>query len=153
MSDNLHMEISIPTDDDGYVLLQCPNCGTYFKATPADIQDDGVLELFCPSCGLAGESFITEDIIELALAMVQNKATDMIHDEFKKMERQFRKGPVTFKAGKPPKHESEDPIRSGIDVLEIVSFPCCKRTAKIKPILRMTGCYCPFCGVKNYEFE
>ncbi len=64
------------------------------------------------------------------------------------MERQFRKGPVTFKAGKRPKHEPENPIRSGIEALEIVSFPCCKRTAKVKPILSMTGCYCPFCGVK-----
>ena len=36
----------MPADNDGYVLLQCPNCGTYFKATPSDIEDDGVLELF-----------------------------------------------------------------------------------------------------------
>ena len=46
MSDDFHMEISIPADNDGYILLQCPNCGTFFKATPSDIEDDGVLELF-----------------------------------------------------------------------------------------------------------
>ena len=33
MSDEINMTISIPTDDDGYVLLQCEHCGTYFKAT------------------------------------------------------------------------------------------------------------------------
>lgn len=153
MSDDFHMEIPIPKDDDGYVLLQCPNCGSYFKATPSDIKDDGVLQLFCPSCGIAGESYFTEDIIELAMAMMQNKAMDMIHNEMKKMDRKYKKGPITIKAGKPPKHEPEDPIRSVIEALEIVSFPCCKRPAKIKPILRMTGCYCPFCGVKNYEVE
>ena len=27
MDDEFTMSISIPTDDDGYVLLQCPNCG------------------------------------------------------------------------------------------------------------------------------
>ena len=43
MSDDFSLTISIPTDDDGYILLQCPNCGTYFKAIPSDIQDDGVL--------------------------------------------------------------------------------------------------------------
>ena len=153
MSDDFSMTIPIPTDDDGYVLLQCQNCGTYFKAFPSDIQDDGVLELFCPSCGLVGENYITEDVLELAIAMTQNKALDMIYDEFKKMEHQFHSGPVTFKAGKPPRHEPENPIRSGIEAMEIVSFPCCQRTAKIKPILKMTGCYCPFCGVKNYEIE
>ena len=32
MSDEINMTIPIPTDDDGYVLLQCEQCGTYFKA-------------------------------------------------------------------------------------------------------------------------
>lgn len=153
MSDTFEMSISIPSDDDGYVLLQCPVCGTYFKVTPSDYKDDGVLQIFCPSCGLSSESYLTEDVIELAEAMVQNVAMDMIYDAFKKMEREFKHGPVTFKAGKKPKHEPENPIRSGIEALEITSFPCCKRTAKIKPLLKMTGCYCPFCGVKNYEVE
>lgn len=153
MDDDFQMKISIPPDNDGYVLLKCPYCGTYFKAMPHDIEDDGVLELFCPSCGLAAESFITEDVIELALAMVRNKAMDIIYQKCKEMERHFDNGFVTFKAGKPPESEPENPIHASIEALEIVSFPCCKRTAKIKPLLKMTGCYCPFCGVKNYEVE
>lgn len=153
MSDEIYMEISVPTDDDGYILLKCPICGTYFKVTSTDIEDDGVLELFCPSCGLASDNYITEDVIELALVMAQNKAIDIVYSEFKKMERQLSNGPVTFKAGKRPKHEDENPICSGIEALEIVKFPCCKRMLKIKPMLKMTGCYCPFCGVKNYEAE
>ena len=153
MSDIFHVEISIPTDDDGYILLACPNCGTFFKAPPGDIEDEGVLEIFCPSCGLVGDNYITEEVIELALAMAHNKVSDLLYDEFKKMERQFKKGPITFKAGCRPKHEPENPIRSGIEAMEIATFPCCKRTAKVKPILKITGCYCPFCGVKNYEVE
>lgn len=153
MSDEIHMEISIPTDDDGYVLLQCEHCGCYFKAIPTDIEDDGVLEIFCPCCGLVSENYATEDVIELAHAMAQNIAMDIVYDTFKKMERQFRNSPITFKMGKQPQREAEDPIRSGIEALEIATFPCCGRTAKIKPLLKMTGCYCPFCGVKNYEVE
>jgi len=153
MSEIIHMEISIPTDDDGYVLLRCPNCGTFFKATPSDINNDSILELFCPSCGLAGNNYITEDVLELARAMLQNKAMKIIHDEFKRIESQVKDGHIKFKAGNRPKHEPENPIRSSIEDLQIVSFPCCKRTAKVKPILKMTGCYCLFCGVKNYEVE
>ena len=52
MSDEINMTISIPTDDDGYVLLQCEHCGTYFKGTPSDLEDDRVLHIFCPSCCL-----------------------------------------------------------------------------------------------------
>lgn len=147
------MEISIPTDDEGYVLLKCPHCGTYFKVTPSDFEDEGVLELFCPSCGLVGENYLTDDVIELAMAMTENKVADLLYDEFKKKERQLKKGIITFQAGKPPEHEPENPIHSGIEAMAIVHFPCCHRTAKIKPLLKMTGCYCPFCGVKNYEFE
>lgn len=31
MSDKINMTISIPSDDDGYVLLQCEHCGTLQK--------------------------------------------------------------------------------------------------------------------------
>ena len=48
MSDKINMTISIPSDDDGYVLLQCEHCGTYFKGIPSDIEDEGVLHIFCP---------------------------------------------------------------------------------------------------------
>jgi len=153
MSDNIHMTISIPADDEGYVLLKCEHCRTFFKCTPSDIQDDGVLHIFCPSCGLVSDSYITEDVLNLAIKMTKNAANDMIYDMFKDLERQTKRGGVQFKAGKRPKHETEDPIRSGIEALEISSFPCCARTAKIKPILKMTGAYCPFCGVKDYEIE
>lgn len=154
MSDEFHVTISIPTDDEGYILLQCEHCGTFFKATPSDIEDDGVLHLFCPSCGLSSENYVTEDVMELAMKMAQNKVNDMIYDMFKDLERHNRRNSmIKFKAGKRPKHEAEEPIRSSIEALEIISFPCCRRTAKIKPLLKMTGAYCPFCGVKNYEIE
>ncbi len=131
MGDEIRLEISIPADNDGFVLLQCTNCGTYFKATPSDIKDDGVLELHCPSCGLVGENYLTEDVINLATMMVQNAAMDLVHKDLNKIERQFKNGPITIKAGKTPQHEPETPIRSGIEALEIVFFPCCKRTRRL----------------------
>ena len=154
MDDEIQMSISIPTDDEGYILLKCEHCGTFFKGTPSDLQDDGVLHIFCPSCGLISDSYLTDDIVELASKMAKNYAYDMIYDAFRDLERHSKKNSlVKFKAGKKPAHESEDPIRSGIEALEVCTFPCCRRTAKIKPLLKMTGAYCPFCGVKNYEIE
>lgn len=91
MSDEINMTISIPTDDEGYVLLQCERCGTFFKSTPFDLQDDGVLHIFCPSCGLTSENYITEDVIELAMKMANNVVNDMIYDAFKDLERHSKK--------------------------------------------------------------
>lgn len=152
MDDEIKFEISIPSDDDGYILLKCEHCGTFFKATAGDLKDDGILNVYCPSCGLISDNFLTDDVIDLANSIVKNYAEDMIYDMFKDLERHSKHSIVQFKAGSRPKHEAENPIRSGIEAMEIVTFPCCKLTAKVKPLLKMTGCYCPFCGVKNYEF-
>lgn len=153
MDSDFSIKISIPTDDHGYILLQCSYCGTFFKLTPNDIEDDRILDIYCPSCGLISDDYFTEDVLELAVVIAQNKVMDNLYDKFNELGRQYKKGPVTFKAGKRPKPEPENPIRSGIDALVITNFPCCIRTAKIKPLLKITGCYCPFCGVKNYEIE
>ena len=72
MNDSFNMSVSIPTDDEGYVLLQCSNCRTYFKATPTDINDDSVLNLFCPSCGLVSDNYITDDVLELVMTKGKN---------------------------------------------------------------------------------
>lgn len=153
MEDEFQISISIPTDDDGYILLRCEHCGEYFKVTADELNDDNLLNIYCPACGLISETYITEDVIKLAEAKVTNYAIDQIYSEFKKLERQTRNSIVKFKAGAKPRHEAENPIKSGIEALQIVEFPCCHRKAKIKPLLRMSSCCCPYCGVKNYDFE
>lgn len=153
MAGYVNFEISIPSDNDGYILLQCAYCGEYFKLTVADCEDDGILSIHCPSCGLISDSYITEDVMKLAIAKAENYAMDAIYDAFKDMERKSKKDSISIKAGHKPAKRKEDPIRTGIEAMEISVFSCCKKTSKIKPLLRITGCYCPFCGVKNYETE
>lgn len=153
MNDTIEMKIPIPCDDNGYVLLQCEHCGTLFKLAPDDIENDGVLNIFCPSCGLVSENYLTEEVSKLAVNMIENYAVDIVYDEFKRLERENRNNTVQFKAGDKPQRKPEDPIRTGIEAMVIGYFSCCNRTAKMKPLLKMTGCYCSFCGVKNYEVE
>lgn len=50
MSEN--MAISIPLDEDGFLLLQCPFCRGFFKVRSEDYEADDVEELWCPLCGL-----------------------------------------------------------------------------------------------------
>ena len=153
MADEMKLEISIPSDDDGYILLQCERCGEYFKIRASECNNDDNLFIYCTSCGLVSDNYFTEDVMNLAQNMVSNYAMDMVYDAFKKLERSTRKGLVSFKAGKRPKHEDENSIHTGIEAMEIAEFRCCKKQAKIKPLLKITGCYCPFCGVKNYEVD
>lgn len=151
--DDVSFEISIPADNDGYCFLRCPTCGEFFKVKPDDYEDEGSLGIRCPACGINGKNYMTEDVTDFAMTIAQNYAAEMLYNELKKMEKQFKGKFVTFKVGKKPKPEPETPIRAGIEALAITYFPCCKRSAKIKPLLQITGCYCPFCGVKNYDVE
>lgn len=153
LKDEFKINISVPVDNQGYALLQCSHCGDYFKVQPKDFEDEKVLNIHCPSCGLISANYLTEDAIELAMQKVENAAMNLIHNQFKIMERKFKNGSLTFKSSKKPVMKSETPLQSGIDALAVVMFSCCERKAKIKPILKITGGYCLFCGVKNYEVE
>lgn len=143
--DEFSIEVSIPTDDDGFVLLKCPKCGEEFKLIPSDVECDEVKDIYCPLCGLISDNYITDDIIELAQAKAVNQLLGGFYDEMKKLERQTKNSMVQFKAGKFEKEE-EIPIKSTIDPMEMVDFDCCNKTAKIGHLLHYSGCYCPFCG-------
>ena len=143
--DDFTLEISIPTDDDGFVLLRCQKCGEYFKLPPSDIESDEVIDIHCPLCGLISDTYITEDVIELAQAKAINEFFDTFYKEMKSLERKSKNSLIQIKANK-PKLEDEIPIRSTIDSMEIVDFECCKRQGKIRHLLNYCGCYCPYCG-------
>lgn len=151
MSDTVTFEITIPPDNEGYVLLQCQHCGEFFKCTADDVESEEVLNIYCPSCGMISENYYTDDVIELANAKVQNYAMDMIYNMFKKYEKSTSSEYVQFKAGKKPEHEYERPIYSTIEDLEEKKYTCCNRTAKIKPIIKMSASFCPFCGVIDFD--
>lgn len=150
----VQFKISIPSDDEGYILLQCAYCGELFKCTADDIEDENLLDLYCPNCGLVSENYLTEDVIELAMNKVENYAMDMIYDTFKKLEEKNKSNSLmNIKVRKRHRHKSEDPIRSGIEALTENEYKCCDKIAKIKPLLKMSASYCPFCGVIKFADE
>ena len=146
-------EIAIPADNDGFALLQCNLCGEFFKLKPSDVQSDEVLNIWCPVCGLISDGYFTQDVIDLALKMATNIANDLLFDSLKDMQKRFNGGFISMKISKKPDREIESPIVSGIEALEIQKYSCCKKQAKIKPLVKMFGSYCPYCGVKYDEFE
>ena len=143
--DDFSISISIPTDDDGFVLLKCPKCGEFFKLPPSDIESDEVIDIHCPLCGMVSDNYITDDVIELAEKKALNQIMGNFYTEMKKLERNNRNSFIKFKTTKPTEEE-EIPIRSTINSLEVVNFECCDRQAKIRYLLNYCGCYCPYCG-------
>lgn len=145
--DEFSLNISIPTDDEGYVLLRCPKCGEFFKLRPEDIESENVKDIYCPLCGLTSDSFLTDDVIEAARIQALNKVMGILHKEMVKLEKKTKNSIIQFKAGK-YQEEEEIPINSSIDAMEIYDFDCCNKSAKIRYLTYYSGCYCPFCGGK-----
>ena len=87
MSETEVFTISIPTDEDGQVLLKCPVCNELFKVDGSVYGDDSVFEIHCPSCGIVSDNYMTDDVLELGMQMIENYANDLIEKEFKKLEK------------------------------------------------------------------
>lgn len=154
LSDTVNFEITIPSDNDGYILLQCEHCGEFFKCIAMDIKDDSILNIYCPSCGLISENYLTEDVVELAMTKSENYATNMIYNAFKNLEfKNKQNNGINFKTGKKPELKYENSIYSSIEALGVNYYPCCNRSAKINSLLKMSASYCPFCGVKHFADE
>lgn len=141
------IEISIPCDDDGFVLLQCPHCGELFKLTVKDIESDSFSNTYCPSCGLAGDEFLTEDVRDLALAKAANLAFDAITQELQTFSKRSKGSLIQFKVKSSSTREPELPIRASIEALQIATCQDCLRQSKISPTLIMSAFTCPLCGI------
>lgn len=143
----MELKISIPSDNDGFILLQCPKCSELFKITAKDCESDDVLDIYCPFCGMVSDSYLTDDVIKLANIKIENEIMKSLHNEMKKLEGKMKSGLVQFKAGKKPKEIYENKIESKIDELIITKPNCCKREIKLNFLTKSCGYHCPFCGV------
>lgn len=150
MSDIINFKISIPTDNEGFLLMKCPICGELFKLKPSDFEDDRIFDIHCPACGLVSDNYVTDDVVELAMIMVENYVSELICKELKEME---KKSKGLFKVTGKQERQTEEPIKLRIESLQKKMYACCKMEAKTKPILIMSGSYCPYCGVKDYGIE
>ena len=151
MSDDMSFTVEIPCDEDGFVLLQCPQCGEFFKLRPSDYESDVVLKVCCPACGIASDNYLTEDVVDLAMVIAKNKAYEAIHKEMKKLERQTKGKTLSIKAGRPPRPDDEPVLQPSIDALAIANCKHCGMQSKVSRLLSMSMFVCPLCGVSNFN--
>lgn len=143
-------KITVPSDNDGFVTLQCPFCEDRFKLTVTDFERGDIIEIFCPYCGLRHEHshFLTDEVIEQAQVIAANYLKSQVNQWVKDLERSTKSNKyVKFKAGKPLKMDAEK-ILFEKEELETYTLNCCEITVKTRPIHQVIGVYCPCCGVR-----
>jgi hypothetical protein len=77
---DLRLDVSMPTDDDGYFGRQCPSCSQIFRMHVEDyeaLHDD--LRLWCVYCGHEDEhsEFVTKQQLDRALRAVGDVGVQM----------------------------------------------------------------------------
>ncbi len=135
------MQISLPTDTDGYLSQECPSCEKRFKVLFGEGSEEPIS--FCPYCGHKGrDCWHTKDQVNY----IEATAADvMLGQELKRLEHELKKASGGFlkiemktetpTAGTPPMETDE--------MLGILRFPCCNETVKLN---RHERHFCIICG-------
>lgn len=146
MSSEKTFHIDIPTDFEGYVVLQCSLCNSFFKVKAEELKDESQLNIWCPQCGLIPDKLLTDEVVELAQRMVNNYAVNMLRDFDKNISKLLKNSIFDYKSNDNLRSDQIDSLIVKIDELEIEHYGCCRKDAKINSNLKMIGGYCPFCG-------
>jgi|BioPla2DNA2_1021312.scaffolds.fasta_scaffold05072_6 DNA-directed RNA polymerase subunit RPC12/RpoP len=147
MPEKVKFEISIPSDSEGFVLLKCPSCSEEFMLSVEDIEDDSFIDIWCPGCGILHNSYMTDDVAELAERMIENYVAETLNNFDKELNKIFKNNKnIKLKPGKKVKKKQEFPIGRKIGDFVIIKYRCCDEEAKILNIRKFVGGYCPFCG-------
>ncbi len=75
-------EISLPTDDEGFITQECPECNRKFKIKYEKTEPGESRRIsFCPYCKREGKDFWwTDDQMDF----IKGRATELLKDEFEK---------------------------------------------------------------------
>ncbi|MEZ6098130.1 MAG: toll/interleukin-1 receptor domain-containing protein [Pirellulaceae bacterium] len=137
------MEISFPTDQDGFLSNECPSCERRFKSTPGEGSDQPIA--CCPYCGHCGEDcWLTAEQVDHIKAVAHSV---IIAPELKNLERQLKGiggGLLKVDVRSSPAPQTPPPIETDDD-FDILRFPCCGETIKVK---RQDKLFCIICGTE-----
>jgi Zn finger protein HypA/HybF involved in hydrogenase expression len=132
------------TDDNGMYGRECPECEGYFKVKGGTGLDIDLMT--CPYCGIrsSADEFFTNAQIDYIQSIVVNEIGKLVHKSFKSLERENRKGFVTFKVNDrlkrlPLEKYSEQELQTN------TKCDICELEYAIFSVFS----YCPDCGESN----
>ena len=137
------MQISFPTDNDGFLSNECPSCGLRFKSTPGEGSHEPIG--CCPYCGHRGENcWFTTEQVKHAESVAHSV---LVAPELKKFERELKRmggGFLKIKAKSTPAPQLPPPLEPD-EEFDILRFPCCNETIKAE---RHGKLFCIICGTE-----
>ena len=146
------IEVTIYTDSDGFITMECPYCGLEFKLAAEDVNNDDspTSELFCPYCGLANDPsrFISQDTMNALMVKTSNYAADILNNALLGTARQVnrKKGLIRMEVN-PIESQPEKDVKEKDGVETIFQCRACEHGVKVIHSAGLSKIYCPYCGV------
>ncbi len=136
------MELSFPTDSDGFFSRECPSCDHQFKVIVGEGSDEPLS--YCPHCGHNGhDCWHTPAQIDYAKAVA---VSSFVVPEIERFQRSISSSSNSlFKVS--VNHDLPKPPPPPLEVDEpynLVRFRCCNETVKLH---RAATNFCPICGI------
>lgn len=134
------MEVSFPTDSDGFISQECPSCEHRFKVVFGEGSEEPIS--CCPYCGHRGEDcWHTSEQVEYLEAVAM---AEVVAPELKKLTRSLQGGLISFDIASSIPQPSSPPMETDDD-FETLSFQCCDETVKVA---RQDRHFCIICGTE-----
>jgi hypothetical protein len=147
--DEVHLRVSMPTDEDGHLGRQCPSCSQIWRMHAGDYQalpDD--LRLWCVYCGYEDDhsEFITKQQLDRAMRAVGDVGVQLMQDAldraFRPLARSSRSSFVSIEYRSKPFYP--DPL-PGINEERLIRERNCN-TWSVRYAIFGDHRYCPVCG-------
>lgn len=136
--------ISLQSDENGLVTLQCDRCKSRFKVECEYLNNELEGDICCPVCGISEElnTFYPEEVVEEAKKIAIMEAQEMIQQSLKGLNSKYFKVKTT-----PVTRANRQLVFNNKDYdMQQITVNCCHKDIALMPADITAGYYCPYCG-------
>ena len=136
--------ISLQSDEDGLVTLQCDRCKSRFKVECDYLNNELEGDICCPVCGISEElhTFYPEEVVEEAKKIAMMEVQDMFQQSLKGLNSKHFKVKT-----KPVPRVNRKLVFNNKDYdMQPITVNCCYKDIALMPADITAGFYCPYCG-------
>ena len=137
-------KVTLQSDENGLVTLQCDRCRSRFKMDCAFLNDELQGDICCPICGIseAPNTFFPEEVIEEAKKIAIAEAEQMIAAAFKG----FNSKHLKVKTKQVQVVDTNTKFKNRDYDMQVIKVGCCTKKIGLMPTDIAAGFYCPYCG-------
>ncbi|MDK6729050.1 MULTISPECIES: hypothetical protein [Aerococcus] len=137
---------TVPTDQNGYIHLECPTCHENFMLSAEALNDENITEIWCPGCGLIHDNYYPQEVQDHLHKKLDDYVTEQLNEVFTDIAKTISSKNIKFKQSKKLKLNNPNNLQPYYGNLVEKNYSCCNVTAYIEPNRNLAGGYCPLCG-------